>query len=99
MSYANPQAAYSQNQPLEVFYKKQLFLKISNNSQENVRAGVSFLIKFRVQMFYYEFCEIFKTAFLQNISGRLLLYFQSITSLNRTLAIYQSEKNLYGERK
>ena len=36
-----------QKQPQEVFYKK-VFLKISQNSQENTCAGVSFLIKLQV---------------------------------------------------
>ena len=35
-----------QKQPPEVFYEKKCSLKISQNSQENTRARVSFLIKF-----------------------------------------------------
>ena len=34
-----------QMQPLDVFYKKNLFLKISQYSQENIYAEVSFLKK------------------------------------------------------
>ena len=36
---------YSQKQPLEVFCKKNMLLEISQNSQENTCARVSFLIK------------------------------------------------------
>ena len=50
---------------------KKVFLKISQSSQENICARVSFLIKKRLfikketlaQMFYCEFCEIFKNIF------------------------------------
>ena len=54
---------------------KKVFLKISENSRENFCARVSFLIKLQTsgnfiekealeQVFSYEFCEIFKNAFL-----------------------------------
>ena len=33
----------SQNQPLDMFYGKKVFLKISQNSQENTCARVSYL--------------------------------------------------------
>ena len=56
-----------------------MFLKISQNSQENICAGVSFLIKLKTrpqicnlitkekltQLFSYEFCEIFKNTFFK----------------------------------
>ena len=56
-------------------FLKKLFLKISQNSQENTCAWVSFLIKLQVslnfikeealvQVFSYEFCEILKNTFL-----------------------------------
>ena len=47
----------------EVFYKK-LFLKMSQDSQENICAKVSFLIKLQTlaQLFSCEFCEIFKNG-------------------------------------
>ena len=57
-----------QKQPLEVFYKK-MFLKISQNPQENSCGRASFLNKVAgwalqlVQMFSCEFCEIFKNTF------------------------------------
>ena len=53
-----------------------MFLKISQNSQENICAGVSFLIKLQAsacnfikketlaRVFSCEFCEIFKNTFL-----------------------------------
>ena len=45
---------------------KNVFLKISQNSQENPCAGVSFLIKLQAyvlaQVFCCEFCEIFKNT-------------------------------------
>ena len=45
----------SQKQPSEVFYKKKMFLKISQNSQENSCARVSFLIKLQVsEHLFYE---------------------------------------------
>ena len=54
---------------------KKVFLIISQNSQENTFARVSFLIKLQtsgynftkketlIQVFFYEFCEIFKNTF------------------------------------
>ena len=49
---------------------KKVFLEISQNSQENTCAGVSFLIKLRAikketsaQVFSCEFCEISKNPF------------------------------------
>ena len=56
-----------------------MFLEISQNSQENTCAGVSFLIKVQAlacsfikketlaQVFSYEFCEISKSAFSYRI--------------------------------
>ena len=57
-----------------MLYKK-VFINISQNSQENTCAKASFLIKFPevckfirkdalAQVFFYEFCEIFKNTFL-----------------------------------
>ena len=54
---------------------KKVFLKVSQNSQKNTCARVSFLIKLQTsgnfiekealeQVLSYEFCEIFKNAFL-----------------------------------
>ena len=55
-------------QPPVVFYKKKLFLKISQNSQESTCARLSFLINFiekatLAQVFSCEFYEIFKNTF------------------------------------
>ena len=66
-------------QPTEVVSKN--FLKISQNSQENTCAEVSISINLLAalkketpaQMFYCEFCEIFKSTMLKNTSVRLLL--------------------------
>ena len=55
-----------QKQPPEVFYekRKKVFLKISQISQENTCARVSFFIKETLaQMFSCEFCEISKNTF------------------------------------
>ena len=53
-----------QNQPPEVFCKKKKILKISQNSQENTCATVSFLKKKTLgQAFSCEFWEISKNAF------------------------------------
>ena len=56
------------------YFVKKVFLDISQNSQENTCARVSFLIK-RLwhRRFPVNFVKIFKTPFIQNISGRLLL--------------------------
>ena len=63
---------------------KNVFLKTSQNSQENIFASVSFSIKLHakacnfikketeIQVFYCKFCEIFKDTFLQNTSKRLI---------------------------
>ena len=42
---------------------KKVFLKISQNSQENTCARASFLIKSLAQVFSCEFCEISKNTF------------------------------------
>ena len=52
--------------------RKKMFLEISQNSQENTCARVSFLIKLQAWGFSCQFCEIY--TFL-NTSGRVLLYF------------------------
>ena len=52
---------------------KKVFLKMSQNSQENTCARVSCLIK--LQVFSYKFCEIFmNTSFLEHIRWLLLEY-------------------------
>ena len=49
-------------------FVKEMFLKISQNSLENIRARVSFLIKVQAwdlaQVYYCEFCEMSKSKFL-----------------------------------
>ena len=57
---------------------KKVLLKMSRNLQENTSARVSFLIKLRppicnfikketlAQVFYCEFCDIFKNTFLED---------------------------------
>ena len=64
---------------------KKVFLEISQHSQESTCARVSFLVKLQASglqlikkeapalVFSCEFCEISKSTFLQNTSGRLLL--------------------------
>ena len=49
-----------------------VFLEISQNSQENTCARISFLIKLRA--FPVNFVKFLRTAFLQNTFGRLLLF-------------------------
>ena len=69
-----------QKQPPEVFFKKRVLLEISQNLQENTCAEVFFLIKLQVsapnfikketlaQVFFCEFCEIFKnTSFIEHL--------------------------------
>ena len=72
----NGENDYQQKQPPEVFYKKKMFLNISQNLQENTSARISFLIKLHASglVFPCEICEIFKNTFLQNSSRRVLLY-------------------------
>ena len=62
-----------QKQPPELFSKKKVFLAISQNSQENACARVSFLKEILAQVFSCEFCEVSTNIFLQNTSERLLL--------------------------
>ena len=54
---------------------KKVFLEISQNSQENTCARVSFLLKKRPwhRCFLVNFAKFARTPFLQNTSGRLLL--------------------------
>ena len=67
---------YWQSSHPEVFCKKKVFLKISQNSQENTCARVSFLIKLQfgfikkealAQVFSCEFSEISKDNFFHRI--------------------------------
>ena len=70
-----------------------VFLKFSQRSQENTCARVSFLINLQseshnftkketlAQVSSWEFCEIFKSIFLQNTSGWLLLFVVSCSKL------------------
>ena len=66
----------AQKQTPDVFCKKKVFLKISQNSQENTCARVSFLIKLQfgfikkealAQVFSCEFSEISKDNFFHRI--------------------------------
>ena len=74
---------------------KKVFLKISQNSQENTCARDSVLINFikketLVQVFSCEFCEIFKTPFfLQNIFGGC---FCNSTSSKKATTFYVTSK-------
>ena len=73
-----------QKQPPEVFYKKGVLKNFAKFTGKylcqslffNKVAGVCNSIKkgTLAQLFSCEFCEIFKNIFLQNTSGRLLLY-------------------------
>ena len=78
----------TQKKPPEVPCKKGVLIKISQSSQENNCVRVSFLIKLQAwgvvlgieawgqalaQVFSVNFCEISKTRFLQNTTGRLFL--------------------------
>ena len=53
---------------------KKVFLEISQNSQENICARASFLLKKRLaQVFSFEFCEISKnTFFIEHLRWLLL---------------------------
>ena len=53
----------------------EVFLIISQNSQENTCVRVFFLMKLQTltQMFFCEFCEISKNTFFTEHFGRLLL--------------------------
>ena len=66
---------YYQKQPPEVFCKKKVFLEISQNSQKNICARASFLVKLQASacnfvkkealahVFFCEFCEISRNTF------------------------------------
>ena len=75
---------------------KNVFLGISQNSQENIFARVSFLIKLQAsdfrpatllkkrlwsRCFPMNFAKFLRTPFLQNSSGRLLLYAKAMKSM------------------
>ena len=57
-------------------FVKNVFLEVSKNSQENICARVSSLIKLQdsAQVFCCEFTKFLRTPFLQNTSGWLLLH-------------------------
>ena len=67
---------------------------MSQISQENISAGVSFLIKLQgeacnfikketlAQLFSCEFCEILRTPFVQNTSGWQVLWTATSETLN-----------------
>ena len=68
----------------EVFCKK-VFLKILQNSQENTCTRVTFLIKLKAlqkrlwhRCFHLNFAKVLRTPFLQNTSGRLLVFNRNI---------------------
>ena len=79
---------FLQKQPPEGFYNKKVFLEISQISQENTCARVSFLIKLQswacnfikkeslAQVLSCEFCEISKNTFYTE--HRLLLFLSFI---------------------
>ena len=55
-------------------FVKKVFLKISQNSQENTYARVSFLIRLQASGLPVNFAKLLRPAFLQNTSGQLLLH-------------------------
>ena len=57
-------------QPSETFYEKKGFVEILQNSQENTCSSVWK----RDRSFPENFAKFLKTSFLQNTSGRLLLF-------------------------
>ena len=81
---------FLQKQPPEGFYNKKVFLEISQISQENTCARVSFLIKLQswtcnfikkenlAQVFSLSFARFLRTPFIQSTSGRLLLFLSFI---------------------
>ena len=62
---------------------KKVFFKISQNSQENICAKVSFILKKRLwhRCFPVNFAKVLRTPFLQNTSGQLLLFIQMCKDL------------------
>ena len=64
-----------------VLYKK-LFLNISQYSQESTCVGVYFYLKETpAQVFFYEYCVIFKSTCFEEICERLLLTCASVSFL------------------
>ena len=73
-----------QKLPLEVFYKKKVFLKFSLNSLESTCVGVSFLISYRP-----EACDFIKKDSGTSVFLWILLNFQEYvfyTKYNRATA-------------
>ena len=78
---------------------EKVFLEISQNSQENTCARASFLIKFQARSatslkkrpwhrcFPMNFLKFLRTPFLQNTSGRLLLYFATKSYIFKTFLV------------
>ena len=77
-------------------FAKKVFLKISQNSQENICARVSFLIKLKAlgcrlwyRCFPVNFVKFLRTPFLQNISGdcfwNKLIHFAFIQIVTKTM--------------
>ena len=92
-----------QKQPLEVFCEKKVFFKISQNSQEKTRPQIwNFIIKQTLaQVFSCEFCEIFKTLFLQNNSRKLLQKCGHCKNETKEILplLYRDGCNAYGSAK
>ena len=56
-----------------MFYKKKLFVKISQYSLENACVGVSFQKKTPMQVFPVDIAKLVRLPLLKNIDERLLL--------------------------
>ena len=76
------------------FSVKKVLLEISRNSQENTCARVSFLIKLQVFSWCFTgvFLWIFRNFYLQNTSGRMLLYKVKAYMVKETNKTFLSEQ-------
>ena len=82
----------------EVFYKK-VFLKISQNLQENTCARIFINKETLAQVFSYEFCEIFKNTFsIEHFWGILVIERLRVGYMNTSLKIPLNLKSLTEEQ-
>ena len=75
-------------------YKRKVVLKISQNSLENTRVGVSFSIKLQasgqetpIQVFSFEFCKLFKNTFFKEHLRVTASKHSIIQSIEGTIAL------------
>ena len=81
--------SHEQKQPPEGFYKNKLFLKISQNLQENICARVSFLIKLQASILLkkrlrHRCYSVNLAKFLITAVSKNILFYMNIRGVFRT---------------